>query len=165
LGKHNPIDFDERSNSYRTTETSHSTTGMPKGKESGGDSIQLAEEQLTVGKRAVNLGTTRVRRYVVETPVQENVSLHSEKVTIDRRPVTDGRAVNAADFTDKTIEATATSEEAVVGKTARVVEEVRLRKEAVDRTETVRDTVRREEVKIEQVPAAETRTDSVTRKI
>jgi stress response protein YsnF len=46
---------------------------------------------------------------------------------------------------------TETGEEAVVGKTARVVEEVALRKQAVDHVETVRDTVRKEEVEIEEV--------------
>src|ERR1700728_3552258 len=50
---------------------------------------------------------------------------------------------------------TETSEEAVVSKTARVPEEVSLRKEASDRVETVRDTVRRDEVEIEQVPGGQ----------
>ena len=35
---------------------------------------QLAEEQLAVGKRLINRRGTRVRRYVVETPVEENVN-------------------------------------------------------------------------------------------
>ncbi len=123
-----------------------------------GGTIQLAEEQLAVGKRLVNRGGTRVRRYVVETPVQESVSLHEEKVTLERRPVTDGRAVTDADFTDKTIELTETAEEAVVSKTARVVEEVSLGKTATDRTETIRDTLRKEEVEIEQIPGTATTT-------
>jgi uncharacterized protein (TIGR02271 family) len=53
---------------------------------------------------------------------------------------------------DRTIEMAETREEAVVSKTAHVTEEVRLRKDAVDRVETVRDTLRREEVDVEQVP-------------
>ena len=43
---------------------------------------------------------------------------------------------------------TETDEEPVVGKTARVKEEVVVRKEAADRVETVRDKVRREDVEI-----------------
>ena len=117
-----------------------------------GGVIQLAEESLAVGKRLVNRGGTRVRRYVVETPVEENVTLHEEKVTLERHPVTDGRPVTDADFTDKTIELTETVEEAVVSKTARVVEEVSLGKTATDRIETIRDTIRKEEVEIEQLP-------------
>ena len=123
-----------------------------------GGVIQLAEEQLAVGKRLVNKGGTRVRRYVVETPVQESVNLHEEKVTLERRPVTDGRPVTDADFTDKTIELTETAEEAVVSKTARVVEEVALGKTATDRTETVHDTLRKEEVEFEQIPGTATTT-------
>jgi uncharacterized protein (TIGR02271 family) len=126
-------------------------TGVTTTAEQGG-TIQLAEEQLAVGKRLVNRGGTRVRRYVVETPVEESVTLHEEKVTLERHPVTDGRPVTDADFTDKTIELTETAEEAVVAKTARVVEEVSLGKTATDRSETIRDTIRKEEVEIEQLP-------------
>jgi uncharacterized protein (TIGR02271 family) len=126
-----------------------------------GGVIQLAEESLAVGKRLVNRGGTRVRRYVVETPVEESVSLHSEKVTLERHPVTDGRPATD-NFSDKTIEMTETAEEAIVSKTAHVYEEVGLRKEATDRVETVRDTVRKEEVEIEQIPGTTTTTTSGT---
>ena len=172
LEKHNPVDIDERAAAYSSTTATAATAvpmdvvapgsmmaaGMPASTattaEQGGV-IQLAEESLAVGKRLVNRGGTRVRRYVVETPVEESVSLHSEKVTLERHPVTDGRL--AADgFSDKTIEMTETAEEAVVSKTARVYEEVGLRKEATDRVETVRDTVRKEEVKIEQLTGTTT---------
>ena len=114
--------------------------------------MQLAEETLAVGKRAVGGATTRVRRFVVETPVQEQVSLRNEAVTLERHPVTDSRPVGTADFTDKVLEMTEMSEQAVVSKTARVVEEVNLRKDVTDRVETVKDTLRRDEVEIEKVP-------------
>ena len=136
-------------------------TGVTTTAEQGG-TIQLAAEQLAVGKRLVNRGGTRVRRYVVETPVEESVTLHEEKVTLERHPVTDGRPVTDADFTDKTIELTETAEEAVVAKTARVVEEVSLGKTATDRTETIRDTIRKEEVEIEQLPGEAVTTTSAT---
>lgn len=166
LEAQNPIDLDERASSYGLAQGSMATTAttaqpmaaapahpasMATTAAEGG-TVQLAEEQLTVGKRLVNKGGTRIRRYVVQVPVEQQVKLHDEKVTIERRPVTDGRPVTNADFSDKVIEKTATAEEAVVGKTARVVEEVGLRKEAVDRVETIHDTVRKEEVEIEQLP-------------
>ena len=110
--------------------------------------MQLAEEELAVGKRAVNRGTTRVRRYVVETPVEEQVNLRSESVSVERRPVTDDRPVTDANFTDKVVEMTETDEEAVVAKTARVKEEVVIHKDTDERVETVRDTVRREEAEV-----------------
>lgn len=157
LERHNPIDLEERAASYGATETATmrsttaetaAATGVAGARATDGGAIQLAEEQLVVGKRAVNRGTARVRRYVVETPVQEQVTLRDEKVSIERRPVTDGRPVSDANFSEKVIEVRETGEEAVVAKTARVKEEVVLHKEASERTETVRDTVRREEVEI-----------------
>jgi stress response protein YsnF len=69
---------------------------------------------------------------------------------VDRRPVTGGQPV--ANFTDKSIEMTETHEEPVISKTTRVTEEVILHKEVTDRVEKVRDTVRRDEVEVEQVP-------------
>ena len=113
------------------------------------ESIPLVEERLRVGKRETMHGRVRVRSYVVETPVEEQVSLHSEHVHVDRRPV--DRPVTGAEalFQDRTIEATETAEEAVIAKEARVREEVVIRKTAEDTTETVRDSVRRTEVEVE----------------
>jgi uncharacterized protein (TIGR02271 family) len=135
------------------------TTALRNG---GEEVIPLAEEQLTVGKRLVNRGTTHIRRFVVETPVEENVTLHSERVSIDRRPASAGARVEDADFTDRTIEVAESDEEAVVGKTARVKEEVVVHKEATDRVETVRDTVRRQDVEIERDDDATSRTSGAT---
>lgn len=112
--------------------------------------IPVVEERLNVGKRVAEHGRVRVRSYAIETPVEEQVSLRQEHVEIDRRPV--DRPVTAAEealFAEKTIEATERREEAVVSKDARVVEEVGIRKDATQRTETVSDTVRRTEVEVE----------------
>lgn len=111
--------------------------------------ISVYEERLEVGKRDVSHGKLRVQSHVVETVVDERVSLRSETVQVDRRPV--DRAVDVADdpFRDRTIELEEFAEEVVVSKRARVVEEISLRKEVHDRTETIRDTVRHTEVEIE----------------
>lgn len=117
--------------------------------------IPVVEEHLRVGKRQVEGGRVRVRSFVVETPVEEQVHLRREHVDISRRPV--DRSVTAADesmFREHTIEAEERAEEAVVSKEARVTEELVVRKDAEDRTETVRDTVRRTEVDIEDDRAA-----------
>lgn len=114
------------------------------------DYIPVVEERLNVGKRVAESGRVRVRSYAVEKPVEEQVTLRDETVHVDRRAV--DRPVTAADealFETKTIEATETREQAVVSKDARVVEEVGIRKDAGQRTETVTDTVRRTEVEVE----------------
>jgi stress response protein YsnF len=64
------------------------------------------------------------------------VSLRSETVTVERRPVTDGRPVTDANFTDKVVEMTETAEELVISKTARVKEELVVHKDTDRRTQT-----------------------------
>ena len=112
--------------------------------------IPIVEERLNVGKRVAEHGRVRVRSYAIETPVEEQVNLREEHVEIERRAV--DRPVTASDeaiFAEKTIEATERREEAVVSKDARVVEEVGIRKDATQRTETVSDKVRHTEVEVE----------------
>lgn len=170
LERHQPIDIDERAASLGlgVNRTPAAVTGMQGSHDTaalrnvGEEVIALSEEQLTVGKRLVNRGTTHIRRFVVETPVEENITLHSERVSIDRRPASAGAKVDNADFTDRTIEVTESDEEAVVSKTARVKEEVVVHKEATDRVETVRDTVRRQDVEIERDDDATSRTSGAT---
>jgi uncharacterized protein (TIGR02271 family) len=115
----------------------------------GEEVIPVAEERLRVGKRDVSHGRVRIRSYVVETPVEEQVTLREERVAVERRPV--DRTLSDADqaFQERTIEAEERGEEAVVSKEARVTEEVVIRKEAEQRTETVSDTVRQTEVEVE----------------
>ncbi len=116
--------------------------------------IQVVEEQLRVGKRAVEGGRVKVRAYVVEREVEEQVTLRDETVRVERQSV-DREATEAdlAAFKDKTIEMREMDEEAVVAKDVRVVEEIDVRKEASDRVETVRDTVRRTQVDVEDSQA------------
>jgi uncharacterized protein (TIGR02271 family) len=109
--------------------------------------IPLAEESIEVGKRTVDRGTTRVRRYVVETPVEREVTLHGERVTVERRRPA-GTATADRQLEERVVEVHETEEVPVVEKTAHVTEEVAIRREQTERTEHVRDTVRREEVEI-----------------
>ncbi len=143
LESHQPVDLDERASSYGLAEAADLD------RPNDGGTIALSAERMVVGKRLVNRGTTRVRRFVVETPAEARVTLRDERVVVERHQVAGARAATDADFDEKAVEMTATSEEAVVGKTARIVEEVTIRKEATDRVETVRDTVRHEDVAVE----------------
>ena len=81
--------------------------------------------------------------------------LREERVEAERRP--DDRKLSPeeaeAAFADRTVEMMGTGEEAEVGRTARVVEQVTLRKRAGEREATVRDTVRRTEVEVEELEA------------
>lgn len=115
--------------------------------------LAVVEEELRVGKRTVETGGMRVRQDVSEHPVEAQVNLREEHVNVERRPV--NRPLSDAErdsaFKDQTIEATERAEQAVVQKTGRVVEEVTLSKDVDEHTETVRDNVRRTDVKVEKV--------------
>src|SRR6516225_1698995 len=113
--------------------------------------LRLAEEQLQVGKRMVETGRTRVRRFVTEREVSADVTLHEEHADVLRRAVTDAKYIGEIDWADATIEVRETAEQALVSKTARVVEEVGLRKIGSDHVETVHDKIRRQQVEIERL--------------
>ena len=119
----------------------------------GSEVIPVAEEQLHVGKREVEHGRVRVRSYLVERPVEEQVSLREERVAVERRPVEGSTRTGAVSgdalFQERTIEMDEKREEAVVSKEARVKEELVIKKDVNQRTETISDTVRSTEVDIE----------------
>ena len=114
--------------------------------------IPVVEEELVVGKAVREGGTIRVKSRVVTDTVGEDVTLRKEHVDVDRvnvnREIDPARA--DALFEDKTIEVTERSEEAVVGKTARVTGEVRVDKDVDVETKHVEGTVRRTEVDVDR---------------
>jgi len=118
---------------------------------SASDVIRLAEEQLNVGKRLVQDGKTRIRRFVIEKPVETAVTLHEEHAEVLRRAVANPEFISDVDWTDKTIEVAESAERAVVSKSVRVVEEVVIRKAGSDHVETIRDKVRRQQVDVEHL--------------
>jgi len=116
--------------------------------------LRLAEEQLEVGKRMVETGKTRIRRFVTEREVSADVTLHEEHAEVLRQAVTDRAFVGDIDWADRTIEVVETAEQALVNKTARIVEEVGLRVTGTDHVETVHDKVRRQQVEVERLDAS-----------
>jgi uncharacterized protein (TIGR02271 family) len=116
----------------------------------GKAAIPVVQEEVRVGKRQVERGGVRVFSRMVETPVNETVSLREEHVSVERRPV--DQPINPADVAalkDQTIELRETAEEAIVQKSARVVEEVVVGKEVSQRQEKIQDTVRHTEVEVQ----------------
>lgn len=170
LERSNAVDINEREEQYRQTglippanlQSSQTTMGRTEGlsqpqnlgETTGEQAIPVIDEQLRVGKRQVERGGVRVRSYVVETPVQEQVTLRTEHVDVERRPVNQPLtgALNDDLLRERTLELTETSEEAVVAKEARVVEEVLVHKDVEQRNETIQDTVRHTEVDVERLP-------------
>jgi uncharacterized membrane protein/stress response protein YsnF len=125
----------------------------------GGEDVRIpiVEEAIHVETRQVERGGVKIFSYVTEQPVEQEVRLRDERVTVKRRPV--DRPATERDFEaikEGTIEITETREEAVVSKEARVVEEVVIDKDVRERTEVVRDTVRRTDVDVEPLEKGST---------
>ena len=118
--------------------------------------LRLAEEHINVGKRLIQKGTTRVRRFVIDKPVEAQVTLHEEHAKVVRRAVADPEFVKDIDWTDKTVEVAETAEEAVISKNARITEEVVVGREGTDHVETVRDKVRSQQIEVERIPSSKT---------
>lgn len=158
--RHHAGQVDERVVNNDTSRTQHlEGEGNPLA------SIPVAQEELVVGKRQVATGGVRVFSRIVETPVEEQVVLQEEHAKIERHAV--NRPVSEADLNmlkDRTIEVQEMAEEAVVGKTARVVEEVFVSKETTERTERVADSIRHTEVEVEPLnPTSQTAKPATTK--
>jgi uncharacterized protein (TIGR02271 family) len=126
--------------------------------QAAGAVLPVIEEELVVGKREVQGGRVRVHTRVSETPVEEQVQLREERVHVERHPVSrDVAPGEAGAFNERSFELHESAEEAVVSKQARVVEEVVVDKDVQEHVETVRDTVRRTDVDVEQVATGPTR--------
>jgi uncharacterized protein (TIGR02271 family) len=151
--------FDANAGEYRRQTAARDASRSGKDDET----IEVVEEDIKVGKRAVQEGGVRVRSYVRDVPVEEDVRLRSEEVHVERRPV--NRPATAADldnFREGTVEMTEMHEEAVVSKEARVVEEVSLHKDVEEHVEKVRDSVRHTEVEVEKIAGGKSRGQDVS---
>jgi uncharacterized protein (TIGR02271 family) len=153
LNVHGPMNLHDRSASPSAPATSPTETGAM---DAGEEVIRLAEEQLDIGKRQITTGKSRIRRFITEKPVQQQITLHEEHCEVARREVTDPSLAKDVDWKDRIIEVVETSEQPVVTKTARVAEEVVIRRRGSDRVETVRDTVRRQQLEVERVSDVKT---------
>lgn len=156
LNRFNPVDIDQRSQSWRQNNWSRfDETAEPMRREQmevpvTGEhdmTIPVVEESIDVSKREVDAGGVRVNTWVTEEQVSKDVNLREEHINVERRPV-DRPATDRDKFTEGSVEFKETREEPVVRKESRVVEEIHIDKETNQRTETVSDTVRRQEVDV-----------------
>jgi uncharacterized protein (TIGR02271 family) len=125
----------------------------PKLAEIHSDTLKLAEEQLQVGKKMVQTGRTRVRRFTTESEVSQDVTLHEEHAEVLRKALSKPAELGEIDWADREIEVVETKEQALVSKTARVVEEVSLRTKGDDHIETIHEKLRRQQAEVEQLDA------------
>jgi uncharacterized protein (TIGR02271 family) len=143
IERHAPADIDRKMEEWGTR-PAHELHA-----ETEGETIPVVEEELRVGKQAVRRGAVRIHRFTTERPVEAEIPLREERIEVERhatdRPIAPGEDA----FKERSIEVEAVGEEPIVSKEARVVEEVSIGKTATERTEKVRDEVRKTQVEVE----------------
>ena len=157
MNRFNPVDINRRTQDWRKEnwtrfdETAQPMTDLNRQKMVRDDvdetTIPVVEEDIQIGKREVESGVTHVNAYVEEQPVEKDIHLRREHVEVERRKV-DRDVTGDEQFVEGEFDIHTTEEEAMVRKQARVVEEVRIRKDVEEDVETVRDTVRRQRVEV-----------------
>lgn len=152
---------------HTTTDTTTGTTGTPAGyadtdratgaghDTSGPDTdsaMTRSEEQVRVGTETRETGRARLRKYVVTENVTQTVPVSREEVRLEREPITDAnrdQALSGGDITEEEHEVVLSEERPVVQKETVPVERVRLDKDTVTEEQQVDETVRKEEIELD----------------
>jgi uncharacterized protein (TIGR02271 family) len=113
--------------------------------------VPVVEEDLTATVRPMESGAVRIVKRVVDEDRVLDIPVTDEQIRVERRIV--DRPVGADEtqaFEEIVIDVPLSKEQVELQKQARVTEEIVVSKEAVQRTDRVSDTVRREEVYVEE---------------
>ncbi|MDX2188081.1 MAG: PRC and DUF2382 domain-containing protein [Opitutaceae bacterium] len=134
-------------------DSSQEDSGTGLGKSSSEEAhITLNEEELKVGKREVEAGGIRLRKVIRTEVVNRPVELRREEIVIERTPATSATAVNdQAEISDDEIYIPLRREEVVIEKSVRPREEVRIGKREYRESENVNETIRSEELEVEDI--------------
>ena len=116
--------------------------------------FEVVEEVMDVGKKQVERGRMRVYSTVSEREVAQQVGLRDETIRVQRRAVSRSVGSDRDLFKERSVEMTEVDEEAVVTKSPRVIEEVVVGKDVGEKMQTIREKLRRTDVKIEEVAGA-----------
>ena len=156
LGANRSRDYDDTSSIDQSDVDRTGVTGTNSDTEE--ESLRLHEERLNVDKEKVQTGEVNVSKHVVEDQQSIEVPVEREEVYVERRKV-DQNASGTDAFVDEndSIHVPLSEEKVVVSKEDVVSEEIVVGKRKVRDTETVSETVRREEADIDE--GTDTRTD------
>ena len=106
-----------------------------------------SEEEVHVGKRDVDAGQVRLRKYVETEPVEMDVDLRRETAQVTREPIDE--PVRGAGFTEEEVEVPLRSEEAVVEKQTVAKERIGIEKDVEAERRTISDEVRKERIDVD----------------
>lgn len=107
------------------------------------------EERVRVGTEAVETGTVRLRKHVVNEPVETSVPLRHEEVTVERVPAATPTPSPGHQFEEQTVEVTLHAERPNIVKETVPVETVRLSTKTETDERRISDQVRRERIEVE----------------
>jgi len=131
-------------------------TGTVSGTAGGtGDYLTRSEEQLQVGTEKVQTGRARLRKYVVTEEQNVTVPVSHEEVRVVREPVAAGEQVSDATIGEAATDAVLTEERVVVQKETVPVEKVGLETETVTENQQVSESVRKEQIAVEDGTTAD----------
>jgi uncharacterized protein (TIGR02271 family) len=122
--------------------------GAPTAVPAEGDaSVTRSEEELQVGKREVDAGSVRLRKWVVTEPAQADVELQREQAHVTREAIDE--PVDADAMGEDEIEVPLRAEQAVVQKQVVAKERIAVEKDVETERQTVSDELRKEQVEVE----------------
>jgi hypothetical protein len=161
LDRFHPVDMRVEEEIEEEGEDSAGSAHGKRAKKSGGPSAQAApkkreEEIIPLPREEAKVGAQardrvrRIRTYVVEEPFDEEVSLSDERLVVEERAATTGET---GELSEREYEFHERHEHPIVEKTTQADKELAVRKEASQRTEHVRGTVRKMKAQVEKESA------------
>jgi uncharacterized protein (TIGR02271 family) len=140
----------ERGNGGRDDE---GTVGRDASEPTTDDAMTRSEEELRVGTRERESGRVRLRKYVVEDEVTQTVPVRREEVRVEREPITDANVADATsgpEISSEEHEVVLHEEEPVAEKRVVAKERVRLDKDVKTDERQVSETVRKEQLDVDE---------------
>ncbi len=143
VGQSTDADLGSTTSGYDTTTSSDTATT--------GDTLRVPvhEEELRAARTTETAGEVQVGKSVVEEERTLDVPVTREEVEVRRVPAEGSVGADADAFTGDTIRVPVSAETVDVSKEARVVEEIEISKRPVTETQRVSETVRREQVNVD----------------
>lgn len=109
--------------------------------------LTRSEEEMEVGKRPVEAGKARLKKWVETEPVALDVQLEREVARVRRERI--DQPVGEHDFTEEEVEMPLHRQKPVVQKQAVAKERVSLEKDVQTEKQTVKDELKKERVEVE----------------
>jgi len=135
------------------TDTAYTGAGHDTSGPNTDSAMTRSEEQVRVGTEKVQTGRARLRKYVVTENVTTTVPVSREEVRLEREPITDANrdeALRGGDITEEEHEVVLNEERPVVQKETVPVERVRVDKDTVTEQHEVDETVRKEQIELDE---------------